>query len=193
VSSNAQQSNTRYTANRRSVLATATALAGVATAPAFAFRHQSPATGALPAEIGTMSMTAENRLAVIDLIADYAWQLERGNLEAYVENFMPDGVFQGGDMQHEGRDAIRTFVAHLIEIGQDGPDGHRHLLGIPWIRGNDERCEARTLFWIPGEPEEFGVRVRSVGEYQDEIVKWNGRWHFARRHLTMFLTAIPST
>jgi uncharacterized protein (TIGR02246 family) len=128
-------------------------------------------------------MTAEDRLGVFDLIASYAYTLEAGDLDGYVDNFTPDGVWEGGSGRHVGRTAIRTFVERLIQIGQDGPEGHRHFLGIPHITGDSEHCRAQTYVIIPAEGSRDTVNVGSFGVYRDEIVKHDGRWRFAHRHL----------
>ena len=131
-------------------------------------------------------MTAEDRLDVIDLIADYGFTLEAGDLDAFVNNFTPDGIWQGGGGTHVGREAIKTFVAGLVAKKQDGPEGHRHILGIPRVTGDGERCQAQTYVIIPGEGQEDSISLISIGTYRDEIVKLDGKWLFAHRHLQMF-------
>lgn len=133
------------------------------------------------------TLSAEDRLAVMDLIADYADRLEGGDIEGYVENFTPDGVLQGNTVTHAGRDALRAFVAQLYASGQDGPGGHRHFLCLPKIEAAEGGCRARTYFFIPGEPAADDVRIRSMGLYSDEIVRFEGRWRFKRRRLQILL------
>jgi hypothetical protein len=142
------------------------------------------------------TMSPEDKLAVIDLIADYGFRLDAADLDGYVNNFMPDGVFDGGGGALHGRDEIRAYVGHLIEIGEAGPDGParlRHILGIPSVHGDSERCRARTYVMIPGHRPVQGsdgkeVFVPMVGTYTDDIVKHEGRWRFAKREIRMHLT-----
>lgn len=128
-------------------------------------------------------LTADVRLAIMDLIADYAHKLESGDLDGYVENFTPDGVFEGKTGRYEGRGAIRALVERLYAIGQDGPGGNRHILGLPHIAAAEGGCAARTYFVIPGGEGDDSVLIRSIGQYVDRIVMHEGRWRFAHRYL----------
>jgi ketosteroid isomerase-like protein len=135
----------------------------------------------------TDQLTADQRLAVMDLIADYADKLESGDLDGYVENFTPDGVFEGRTGRYEGHEAIRALVSHLFEIGQDGPGGNRHILGLPRIAATAEGCTAQTYFVIPAGAGEDSVLIRSIGQYTDRVVQHAGRWRFAHRYLDQVL------
>jgi hypothetical protein len=142
-------------------------------------------------------MTPEDRLAVMELIADYAFFLDEGNLDGYAGNFAPDAVLSNRAGNLVGRQAIRDYVAHLIEIGRVGSRPMRlaHVLGVPKIEGDSERCHAETYIFGPGildaaEPTRIGFR--HLGIYIDEIVKVDGRWRFAHRTHRVDLAA-PGT
>jgi hypothetical protein len=140
-------------------------------------------------------MSAEDKLAVIDLIADYAFRVDSGDVEGYINNFAPDGVFDTSNGPLEGRDAIRAYVAHLVEIGQvgGGPGTRRHFMGIPAIHGDSERCTAKTyILWPASNADGVGAQVVRVGAYTDDIVKVNGAWKFARRHIETDLANPPA-
>jgi uncharacterized protein (TIGR02246 family) len=128
-------------------------------------------------------LTAAERLAVMDLIADYAHKLESGDLDGYLDNFTPDGVFEVMAGRHAGREAIRALVSHLYDIGQDGPGGNRHILGLPRIAGTTDGCTAQTYVAIVGGADADGMLIRSIGQYSDRIVRHEGRWRFAHRAL----------
>ena len=53
-------------------------------------------------------LSADDRLDIMDLIARYAYTLDSGDLDGYVNNFAPDGVLFE---QHQGQVAIREYVA----------------------------------------------------------------------------------
>ncbi|MBC2777027.1 nuclear transport factor 2 family protein [Parasphingopyxis marina] len=126
-------------------------------------------------------LTVGERLDVMELIADYASKLESGDLDGYVDNFTPDGVFEARSGCYEGRSAIRDMVAHLYEIGQDGPGGNRHILGLPYITGADEGCAAQTYVMIASGAGD--APVHSVAQYHDRIALSGGRWRFAHRRI----------
>ena len=138
----------------------------------------------------TDTITPEDKVAVMNLIADYAFRLDSADLEGYVDNFAPDGVFDGGGGRLEGREAIRDYVAGLLQNRPPGSStGFRHIMGIPSIHGDGDRCHAETYVMIPSGTEDGHIRVSMVGKYTDEIVRVDGRWRFAVRHIRMSLTS----
>jgi len=128
-------------------------------------------------------LTADERLGVFDLIADYADRLESGDLDGYLETFTPDGVFEVRGARYEGREAIRALVTHLYEIDQDGPTGNRHILGLPAVRGTAEGCAARTYVMITTAGARPAAPIHTIAQYHDRIVWRDGRWRFAHRHI----------
>jgi uncharacterized protein (TIGR02246 family) len=129
-------------------------------------------------------LTADDRLDIMDLIARYAYTLDTGDLDGYVDNFAPDGVLFA---QHHGREAIRAYVRMLMDEGRAGPlpDGdvaYRHFVGSPVIDGHGERATVHSyLLWV-----NMGTDppVSAAAEYTDECVKLDGRWLFQTRLLT---------
>jgi uncharacterized protein (TIGR02246 family) len=132
-------------------------------------------------------MSPEDRLAVIDLIADYAFRLDTRDLDGYVDNFTPDGVFEGATGRREGRDAIRAYVGGLFDGSSERPRQHRHVLGLPQVQGDSESCTAQTYIMIPSLRQEGHIVFPLAGVYLDEIVKHEGRWRFAHRNVVMHL------
>lgn len=136
------------------------------------------------------TISAEDRVAVMNLIADYAFRLDSADLDGYVENFTPEGVFDGGGGRIEGRAAIREYVGRLLANRPPGSTGGlRHVMGMPSIEGDGDRCRALTYVMIPGSTQDGQIRVAMTGLYTDEIVKVDGRWRFAVRHIRMALTS----
>src|SRR5690606_33756419 len=112
------------------------------------------------------------------------------DLDGYVENFAPDGVFDGSGGRVEGREAIREYVGGLLANRGPGATGTmRHIMGIPRIQGDGERCRAETYVMIPQGTEDGRIRIAMTGTYTDDIVKVDGRWRFAVRHIRMALTS----
>jgi uncharacterized protein (TIGR02246 family) len=136
------------------------------------------------------TVSAEDKIEVMNLIADYAFRLDTADLDGYVDNFAPDGVFDGGAGRFEGREAIRAYVGKLLENRSPGSASTmRHVMGIPRIHGDGESCRAQTYVMIPGGTEDGQIRIVMTGTYTDDIVKVDGRWRFAVRHIRMALTS----
>jgi hypothetical protein len=128
-------------------------------------------------------MSAEDRVAVMELIARYAKCIDSGDLDGYVANFTPDGVIEWDGGSAVGREAIREWVGRLMARGGIGatPAQVRHFVGLPYITGGSERCSASTYVIIFALVSAGAVAVPSVGSYADTIVKVDGRWLFEKR------------
>jgi uncharacterized protein (TIGR02246 family) len=137
-----------------------------------------------------MAMSPQSMAEVQQLIAGYAEYVDEGDLEGYANQFTEDGVFENRSGRLEGREAIREWVATLIEAGRvGGKSSLRHVLGLPVIRGDDQQCTARTYVMIPGMDESGEVGLPMVGTYRDAIVKIDGKWYFRERSIVMDLSS----
>jgi uncharacterized protein (TIGR02246 family) len=137
-----------------------------------------------------MALTFEDLTAIQELIASYAEFIDDGNIEGYLNNFTPDGVFENRRGKIEGREAIREFVAPILEANRtDSRPRMRHVMGFPVIRGDGDRATARTYVMIPRLDEDGEIRVPMVGTYRDDIVKVDGQWYFKTRSIMMDMTS----
>jgi hypothetical protein len=121
-------------------------------------------------------LTADDRLDIIDLGASYAFYLDSGDVDGFINNFTPDGtLFE----IHKGHAGIRSFIEQLIREGRAGPlpsgdVAFRHVIGPPFIRGDNQRVEVYT----------YNLRVHmgtqrpvaGATQYHDTCVKLDGRW-----------------
>jgi hypothetical protein len=141
----------------------------------------------------TNRLTAEDRLDIMDLIARYAYTLDSGDLDGYVNNFAPDGVLFE---QHRGREAIRDYVKTLMRQGRAGPlpsgdVAYRHFVGSPVIDGAGDQATVHSyLLWVNmgSDPP-----VSAAAEYTDEVTKLDGRWYFGSRTLRRLAGRFPSS
>jgi SnoaL-like domain len=139
-------------------------------------------------------MNVEDRLEVMDLLARYAECVDTADIGGYADLFLPDGVVQHSAGTVQGREAIRAWVAGLEQEGRIGPESSlKHFLGLPVIRGDGQRCTARTYVLIPRQMESGEISTRLAGMYRDEIVKQDGRWLFERRVIDLDFVARPVT
>jgi uncharacterized protein (TIGR02246 family) len=138
-------------------------------------------------------LSADDRLAIMDLIARYAYALDSGDLEGYANNFATDGVLFE---RHHGRAQIKDYVAQLMREGRAGPlpngdVAYRHFVGSPVIDGAGERAIVHSyLLWVNmgSEPP-----VSAAAEYTDECVKLDGRWFFQSRVLRRLAGRFPGS
>jgi hypothetical protein len=128
-------------------------------------------------------LCAEDRLGVMDLIASYAFYVDGGDIEAWLSNFLPDGVLESMSAVAAGQDELRAWVSRLIGAGKVASDPPQlvHFVGLPLVSGDSERCTAQTYCVILDYNAEKNVRVPMVGRYEDTCVQVDGRWFFERR------------
>ena len=129
------------------------------------------------------ALTAEDRLAVQDLIASYARCLDTADVAGWVDNFIPDGVLESLNGTVVGHDELRHWMTTLLEFGEVGldPPIMVHVVGLPQIRGTRERCVAKTYGIVLDYDAERNIRVPIVGYYLDACVPDGDRWRFERR------------
>jgi hypothetical protein len=135
-------------------------------------------------------MSLEDRLDVMDLVARYAECVDAGDVEGYAALFTPDAIVEYSGGSVTGRDEIRDWVGRLAKEGRIGAEsGVKHVLGLPVIHGDGERCTARTYVIIPRIMPTGVISTRFVGTYKDEVVKQGGRWLIEKRVIDLELTA----
>ena len=152
-------------------------------------------TAAMPvvahAEVEYGPAYAQDRAEIEDLMARYLFAIDYADWDAYVATFAPDGELTFASGTSKGRDAIRAAVTRFAEgIGRfyhtaDGkPAKLRHIILQSVIRVEGERAWARTQ-WLEmanhGEGDQ--PKIGTYGEYEDEMVKLDGRWLFAKRNV----------
>ncbi len=143
------------------------------------------------AEVTYSPSYGEDRAEIEDLMARYLFAIDYADWDAYVATFAPDGELTFASGTSKGRDAIRTAVTNFAQgIGRfyhtaDGkPAKLRHIILQSVIRVEGDRAWARTQ-WLEmanhGEGDQ--PKIGTYGEYEDEMVKLDGRWLFAKRNV----------
>ena len=134
-----------------------------------------------PAREGLLHMTPEDRFAVEDLLARYAWVLDTGDYETYPSLFTPDGVVAMPNGEWRGRGAIQEFVRDLI-TGSSNRGNRHHNTQILFEESGDNWCRLRSYSTHIYQPEPGGLGIiRSQGWYRDLCVKVDDVWYFAER------------
>ena len=134
---------------------------------------------------------ARDRAEIEDLQARYLFAIDYFDWDAYVETFTEDGELEFASGTSKGREAIRTAVESFSKrIGEfyhteDGkPAKLRHIILQTAIRVEGDRAWSRSQ-WLEmanhGPNDE--PKIGTYGIYEDELVRVNGRWLFAKRRV----------
>lgn len=140
----------------------------------------------------------DDRAQIEDLQARYLFAFDWNDAEGYANTFAEDGVLNFGWGELKGRQAIREF----IESGQEGreqarantPEGERprvgrHTISNIVVKVNGDRATGQA-YWTHMTSDATGYgTVDFFGHYEDEMVKVNGEWLFASRHV--YNEAVP--
>ena len=121
------------------------------------------------------ALKPEDRLAILDLIAQYNWRTDTGDAAGVADLFTEDAVWDGEPGRFEGRQAIEEFN---VEV-------HQSLVGSLHINGNHQfelngdtvRHRCSSTFHVPTAE---GVKTFLM-TYVDVIVRDQGRWRFKER------------
>lgn len=124
------------------------------------------------------SLTAEDRFMIMDLYARYAWSMDSGDLDAFVDCFAPDAELNWGGPPARGREAIRRTEESFLE--DSGFPGAQHFaLQFRFIDGDTSGARVRAyvarLHRIPGTT---NSQIIWQGFYTDTVVKLDGRWYY---------------
>src|SRR5947209_681379 len=88
-------------------------------------------------------LSAEDRTAILGLMASQNHLLDDWDIEGFVSNFVEDGVFETVLGHCEGQNEIRRHFERLGARPRANGRG-RHFVGGSAIEGDGERCTART-------------------------------------------------
>ena len=133
-------------------------------------------------------LTIADRIAINDLLAEYAWALDTGDVDTLVACFTPDAVvieevFEDPD-RWEGRNNIRCFAEHYRDVPNF--PGRQHHVSQLLVKGDSKRCSACSFAFVTECQGEPPYTLRFAGYYEDKLVKLRNRWLFRERIIRLW-------
>ena len=122
-------------------------------------------------------LSADDRLAIHEIIATYCHALDLGRWEEFAGLFADDCRLDFGSLMgvYEGREGVRRFGERIQSLGLF----MRHYTTNVVVRGDGERARAESyVLAVTGPP---GASMQTTGRYEDELVKVSGRWRLRVR------------
>lgn len=134
------------------------------------------------------ALTTEDRIAINDLLAAYAWALDTGDVDALVACFTPDAVvieevFEDPD-RWEGSENIRRFAEHFRNVPNF--PGRQHHLTQSVVKGDSQRCSVRSFALVTECQGEPPYVIRFAGYWDDQLAKVAGHWLFTERIIRLW-------
>jgi ketosteroid isomerase-like protein len=141
----------------------------------------------------TQSSYAEDRAEIEDLQGRYMFALDFKDADTYASTFTEDGVLDYGPVA-KGRDAIKKVVAAMGKRAADqsaknaapgmGPVVGRHNITNIVIKIDGDKAEGRAYwFHYSNNNPQRKAQIDSFGNYEDEMVKVDGKWLFSKRKI----------
>jgi hypothetical protein len=129
------------------------------------------------------TLSVEDKLAIHELLARYAWTFDTGDVEGFVGCFTPDAVLAEDAFAEPDRWNGSAEIRSMAEFFFSRPSfpGRQHHVSQVMIDGAGEPCRVRSFCFVTdckGEPPYF---VRFTGYYDDVVVKVADRWLFCER------------
>jgi hypothetical protein len=127
------------------------------------------------------SLTAADRLEILELFAKYAWTIDTADADGYATLFTPDALLRMNEDRYHGQDEIRDYVRELTS--RDNWAGSQHYNGqILFEDSDDGQCRVRSYSMIVYRLRDGTCNFRHLGLYRDKCEKREGKWYFAERY-----------
>ena len=123
----------------------------------------------------------EDHEQIRELYSRYAYTIDLGRSEEWVNCFTADGVFDSPLLgRHAGHDGLRRFTAIYRESAAGAQV--RHVMSNLTFEINGDRAKGGcylTYYHCKGGK----ATLQAVGRYEDELAKANGAWLYKRRQV----------
>lgn len=133
----------------------------------------------------------EAKLAIADLVYDYARAIRHNANEDIEGMFAPDAFFEiRGGHPSQGEFTVQNRYDSARAIGEFMMKGKGHPHPVPLVHNLMIEVDGdRASGLCAMEGQVYGTENRIIGEYRDAFVRIGGKWKFASRTYTMYVAA----
>ncbi len=122
--------------------------------------------------------------AIAELIARYNWAIDHNDFQGWADCFAPEGIFDGMIGQYTAHGELDRFTADVRKLTASTPNLRHYVTSIQTeVSGNQAR--SRCFLMMTSTTQEGGTKIVIAGEYEDKLVKRDGRWLFTERKVHM--------
>jgi hypothetical protein len=131
----------------------------------------------------THAPSAEDHIAVQQVIARYAWALDTGDVEGFVGCYCTDGELVWDAFEEpqswQGHDALRHFARFFAALPSSA--GRQHHVSNVVITPTTDGLAARSYCMVALRQGDGPHVMHVMGWYEDLFRQENGHWLLARR------------
>jgi len=123
---------------------------------------------------------AREKEAIAELIARYNYAIDHNDFQGWADCFALEGIFDGMIGRYAAHGELDRFTADVKKLTATTPNLRHYVTNIQTeVNGNEAR--SRCFLMMTSTSKEGGTKVVIAGEYEDKLVKRNGRWLFTER------------
>lgn len=125
----------------------------------------------------------EDRIAIEELVTEYAWRLDHRRFEAVLELFTPDAELRIRGQRVEGAEGLRAWLDQ--RAASEGRRSSQHQMTMVRLEPTGDGAVEGTAALVlhVAKSGSGSTYIDLVGEYQDEYVRTPEGWRFRRRVL----------
>lgn len=128
----------------------------------------------------TEEQIARDKTAVAELIAQYNFAIDHDDYQGWANCFAPDGIFDGVIGKFDAHKELDRFTTEVKRLSADSPN-LRHYVSNILTEVDGDTARSKCFLLMTSTTKEGGTKVVIAGEYEDQLVKHNGKWLFSYR------------
>lgn len=134
--------------------------------------------------------TLEDREEIRNLIQAYRKTLDDRDLRGFSELFAAEGTWTGRSGRATGPEEIYSMLTAALPDNPPAPGSTLwHLNTDPAIQVEGDRATAFTFWMHVRRGDGDAPLLPTLGGYEDELIRENGRWRFALRTVVPLIPA----
>ncbi|MBT2186434.1 nuclear transport factor 2 family protein [Sphingobium nicotianae] len=135
-----------------------------------------------------------DRVAIHELLIEYGAALDRRDFDGFGKLFGKDGIYEAGPSTTRGAEA-GPLMRNIFATGPNAtntPNFHLFFNEVVTFDGPDRARARSTCVFMTPDKETKRPTVAVSAHYDDELVREDGRWVFARRTLKPITNGPPA-
>jgi len=132
----------------------------------------------------TLEELAREKEAIAELIARYNYAIDHNDFQGWANCFAPEGIFDGMIGRYAAHRELDRFTAEVKKLTATTPHLRHYVTNI-LTEVNGSEARSRCFLLMTSTSKESGTKVVIAGEYEDTLVKRDGKWLFTERKVLM--------
>jgi hypothetical protein len=141
-------------------------------------------------ELRTRVRVLEDREEIRNLLQEYRRTLDVRDMRAFCALFAAQGTWSGKSGEATSPQGIYEMLDKALKPNPPAPGATLwHLITDPAITVDGDRATASSLWMHVRRGEDDSPLLPTLGAYDDELIREDGRWRFVRRTVSPLIPA----